>query len=78
MAPKSSHRRDLAGSGRDVAVTPELGEPPSPEVAAAAPFFESFFFLDDILTCTVNSYGPRMSLFAHAGLLELLTLSREQ
>ena len=49
IAPNSSQSRDLAGSGRDVAVTPEVGEgqlPPDPPLAA--PFFDSFFFLDDI------------------------------
>ena len=43
----------MAGSGRDAGAIPELGEPPGPERAAAAPFFESFFFLDDILGLAV-------------------------
>lgn len=48
IAPKRSHRRDLAVSGKEV---PELGEgqlPPDPALADPAPFFESFFFFDDI------------------------------
>lgn len=48
MAPKRSHRRDLAVSGKEV---PELGEgqlPADPALADPAPFFASFFFFDDI------------------------------
>ena len=64
MAPNRSHRRDLAGSGRGAAATPELGEPPGPEVGAAAPFFESFFFFDDILTTGLYRSRTRIYICA--------------
>lgn len=63
MAPKRSHRRDLAGSGRVVVATPELGEgqlPPDPTLLARvdpAPFFESFFFFNDIAFPQISACG---------------------
>ena len=58
MAPNSSHSRDLAASGRDVVATPEPGDGQLlPDPPLAAPFFESFFFFEDISLLSQNSYS---------------------